>query len=78
MTDLPARVLFGAAYYHEYHPAYGPDARPDEQLKTDLDLMAEACQVVGGRESARPGADHQHPLAAAHRRPVEPPPPLER
>ncbi|WP_405847716.1 beta-galactosidase [Streptomyces sp. NBC_01518] len=42
MADLPARVLFGAAYYHEYHPAYGPDVRPDEQLKTDLDLMAEA------------------------------------
>ncbi len=42
MADLPARVLFGAAYYHEYHPAYGPDVQPDEQLKTDLDLMAEA------------------------------------
>ena len=34
MFDLPARVLFGAAYYHEYQP-------PD-RLKTDLDLMAEA------------------------------------
>ncbi|MFF3142953.1 beta-galactosidase, partial [Streptomyces sp. NPDC057927] len=42
MADLPARVLFGAAYYHEYHPAYGPDVRPEEQLKTDLDLMADA------------------------------------
>src|ERR1044072_9438541 len=29
-----SRVLFGAAYYPEYHPA--------ELLKTDLDLMAEA------------------------------------
>ncbi|MGW2610701.1 beta-galactosidase [Streptomyces mirabilis] len=34
MTHLPARVLFGAAYYHEYQPY--------ERLKTDLDLMAEA------------------------------------
>ncbi|MFC9243880.1 beta-galactosidase [Streptomyces sp. NPDC057136] len=34
MTDLPARVLFGAAYCHEY--------QPHERLKTDLDLMAEA------------------------------------
>ncbi|MFF4117122.1 beta-galactosidase [Streptomyces sp. NPDC001714] len=42
MADLPARVLFGAAYYHEYQPAYGPDVRPDEQLKSDLDLMADA------------------------------------
>jgi beta-galactosidase len=31
---LPARVLFGAAYYHEYQPY--------ERLKTDLDLMADA------------------------------------
>jgi len=42
MAALPARVLFGAAYYHEYTPAYGSTVRPDEQLKTDLDLMAEA------------------------------------
>ncbi|NGO15325.1 beta-galactosidase [Streptomyces sp. HC44] len=42
MADLPARVLFGAAYYHEYTPAYDPELRPDERLKTDLDLMAEA------------------------------------
>jgi beta-galactosidase len=34
MAVLPARVLFGAAYYHEYQPT--------ERLKTDLDLMAEA------------------------------------
>ena len=34
MADLPARVLFGAAYYHEYHRG--------DRLKTDLDLMAEA------------------------------------
>ena len=34
MTDLPPRVLFGAAYYHEYQPY--------ERLKDDLDLMAEA------------------------------------
>jgi beta-galactosidase len=31
---LPARVLFGAAYYHEY--------QPHERLKTDLDLMVDA------------------------------------
>ncbi|MET7451629.1 beta-galactosidase [Streptomyces sp. NPDC005574] len=42
MAALPARVLFGAAYYHEYTPAYDPQLRPDERLKTDLDLMAEA------------------------------------
>jgi beta-galactosidase len=34
MPDLPRRVLFGAAYYHEYQPT--------ERLKLDLDLMAEA------------------------------------
>ncbi|MFG3722545.1 beta-galactosidase [Streptomyces massasporeus] len=42
MADLPARMLFGAAYYHEYTPAYDPDLTPGERLKTDLDLMAEA------------------------------------
>ncbi|MFF7656245.1 beta-galactosidase [Streptomyces sp. NPDC007983] len=41
MADLPARVLFGAAYYHEYRPPYGTE-QAEEQLKTDLDLMAEA------------------------------------
>lgn len=34
MSALPARVLFGAAYYHEYQPR--------DRLKIDLDLMAEA------------------------------------
>ncbi|MGW4215340.1 beta-galactosidase [Lentzea sp. NPDC004789] len=34
MAVLPARVLFGAAYYHEYQPY--------DRLKTDLDLMVEA------------------------------------
>ena len=34
----------------------------------DLDLVAEPGQVVGGRQPARPGADDQHPLAAADRR----------
>ncbi|NEA67883.1 beta-galactosidase [Streptomyces sp. SID12488] len=42
MAVLPARVLFGAAYYHEYQPVHGPEYRRGEQLKTDLDLMAEA------------------------------------
>ncbi|MEH0511795.1 beta-galactosidase [Streptomyces sp. B21-106] len=42
MAALPARVLFGAAYYHEYTPAYDPELQPDERLKTDLDLMVEA------------------------------------
>ncbi|NUR88359.1 MAG: beta-galactosidase, partial [Nonomuraea sp.] len=42
MADLPARVLFGTAYYHEYEPAYGPGEPPAERLKTDLDLMADA------------------------------------
>ncbi|MFF0018569.1 beta-galactosidase [Streptomyces sp. NPDC005374] len=42
MAVLPARVLFGAAYYHEYTPAYDPQLQPDERLKADLDLMAEA------------------------------------
>ncbi|MGY6020027.1 beta-galactosidase [Streptomyces spinosirectus] len=34
MFELPRRVLFGAAYYHEYQPY--------ERLEDDLDLMAEA------------------------------------
>jgi beta-galactosidase len=34
LPERPSRVLFGAAYYHEY--------QPQERLKTDLDLMAEA------------------------------------
>ncbi|MFF8380497.1 beta-galactosidase [Streptomyces sp. NPDC015661] len=34
MPALPPRVLFGAAYYHEY--------QPHERLEEDLDLMAEA------------------------------------
>ena len=34
MLELPRRVLFGAAYYHEYQPY--------ERLKLDLDQMAEA------------------------------------
>ncbi|MER5430099.1 beta-galactosidase [Streptomyces sp. NPDC002588] len=42
MAALPARVLFGAAYYHEYQPY----ERPDERLKTDLDLMADAHVTV--------------------------------
>ncbi|MEU0946816.1 beta-galactosidase [Streptomyces canus] len=42
MAALPDHILFGAAYYHEYTPAYDPELRPDERLKTDLDLMAEA------------------------------------
>ncbi|MGW0706314.1 beta-galactosidase [Streptomyces sp. NPDC002643] len=45
MAALPARVLFGAAYYHEYRPTHGT-ARPDERLKTDLDLMADAHVTV--------------------------------
>ena len=44
----------------------------------DLDLVAEPGQVVGGRQPARPGADHEHPLAAADRRRVERPALLER
>lgn len=39
MAVLPARILFGAAYYHEYR--YG-DQPSGDRLKTDLDLMAEA------------------------------------
>jgi beta-galactosidase len=45
MAALPARVLFGAAYYHEYRPPYGSE-QPEERLKTDLDLMADACVSV--------------------------------
>ena len=44
----------------------------------NLDLVAEARQVVGGRQPARARADHEHALAAAHRRGLEPPPLLER
>ncbi|MFI6566022.1 beta-galactosidase [Streptomyces sp. NPDC050534] len=42
MAVLPARVLFGAAYYHEYTPGYAPEPGREERLRTDLDLMAEA------------------------------------
>ncbi|WNM32909.1 beta-galactosidase [Streptomyces sp. Li-HN-5-11] len=42
MAVLPARVLFGAAYYHEYQP----HDRPAERLRTDLDLMADAHVTV--------------------------------
>ena len=42
MAALPARVLFGAAYYHEYQPY----ERPAERLNTDLDLMADAHVTV--------------------------------
>jgi beta-galactosidase len=34
MPELPSRVLFGAAFYHEY--------QPHERLETQLDLMADA------------------------------------
>ncbi|MFI9816366.1 beta-galactosidase [Saccharothrix variisporea] len=34
MPALPPRVLFGAAYYHEY--------QPHDRLETDLDLMVDA------------------------------------
>src|SRR3954453_6332167 len=34
LSRLPSRVLFGAAYYHEYQPS--------DRLKVDLDLMSEA------------------------------------
>jgi beta-galactosidase len=34
MPSLPARVLFGTAYYHEYQPG--------RNLETDLGLMADA------------------------------------
>ncbi|THA74660.1 beta-galactosidase [Streptomyces sp. A0642] len=42
MAALPARVLFGAAYYYEYQPY----EQPDERLKTDLDLMTDAHVTV--------------------------------
>ena len=35
----------------------------------DLDLMAESGQVIGGRQPARAGADHQDPPAGGGRRP---------
>ena len=44
----------------------------------DLDLVPEPSQMVGGREAARTGTDHEHALAAASRRRVEEPPLLER
>jgi hypothetical protein len=43
-----------------------------------LHLVPEPGQVVGGRKPARPGADDQHPLAAAGRRRIKRPPPLKR
>ncbi len=44
----------------------------------DLHLVAEPGEMVGGREPAWAGADHEHPLAAAGRGRVELPSPLER
>ena len=51
----------------------GRDAVPHHPARLlarvpDLHLVAEPRQVVGGRQTARPGADHEHPLAAADRR----------
>jgi hypothetical protein len=37
----------------------------------DLHRVAEAGEVIGGGQAGRPGADHQHPLARALRRPLE-------
>ena len=50
----------------------GRDAVPHHPARLlagvpDLHLVAEPAQVVGGRQTARPGADHEHPLAAADR-----------
>lgn len=44
----------------------------------DLDLASESRQVMSSRQPTRPRADHQHPFAAAPRRRIEPPSPLER
>ena len=64
------------------HPV-GRDAVPHHPARPlpgvpDLDLVPEPGQVVGGGKPARPGADDKHPLAAAGRRRVERPSPLER
>ena len=61
----------------------GRDAVPHHPARLvarvpDLHLVAEPGQVVGGRQPARPGTDHEHPLAAADRWRVEAPPLLER
>lgn len=75
MPSLPARVLFGAAYYHEY--------QPDQPLDSDLDAMANASfSVIRVGESVwstrRPGRPALGPgrLAApartARRRQVPP------
>ncbi|MEZ0164355.1 beta-galactosidase [Kineococcus sp. LSe6-4] len=42
MYTSPSRVLFGAAYYHEYQPRYRDGLEPSAQLSADLDLMVEA------------------------------------
>ena len=44
----------------------------------DLDLVPEPRQVIGGREPARPRADHEHALAASHCRRLERPGALAR
>ena len=41
VCSTAGRLLFGAAFYHEYQPAYlGRDS--EERLRADLDLMRRA------------------------------------
>ena len=69
VQDIARQPVGGNAVAH--HAA----ARP---RVANLDLMAEAGEVVGGRKPAGPGADHEHPLAGHELRPVELPPLLQR
>jgi hypothetical protein len=58
-----------------------PVAHHPARLRTrvaNLDRMAEARQMVGRRQAARPGPYHQHSPAAALRRGIERPTPLQR
>jgi hypothetical protein len=74
-VELPAQHLAGQPVGRDavaHHPA-----RLAARV-ADLDLVADSGQVVRRRQPARPGADHQHALAAAGRRRVELPALLER
>ena len=75
-VDLRARARRGASGRPGCRSASSRRApAPASRISTS---WPRSRQVIGSREPARARADHQHPLAAAHRRRIEQPPALER